>query len=146
MIEFLENNSSLFPVMFIGMWVLISYTLSAMGGWKGFANCYSENDTFVGEKWYMQSIKVGLVNYGSCVTLGANMQSLYMAVLLPFRLGHPPLSIPYSDIEGIEAKGLVFSYVDLKFAQGSTSKVRLSKKQADRLEKSSGETWKYERT
>lgn len=37
-------------------------------------------------------------NFGNCLTIGANRDGLYLAVLFLFRVGMPPLFIPWSEI------------------------------------------------
>jgi hypothetical protein len=54
-------------------------------------------------------------NYRSCVTLGANARGLYLAVRPLFRIGHPPLFIPWSDVQVSRFDSAVFSYLDLRF-------------------------------
>jgi len=135
-----------FPIIFVGMWVLICHLLSATGGWRGLATEYTESLPFSGEKWRMQSVRIGWVGYNGCVTIGANLTAIFLSVWFPFRLGHPPLVIPYSDIAGTEVSGAVFKYVDLTFTKGFPTNIRLSKKQADRIEAQSNGAWTYERT
>lgn len=144
--QLLKINPVLFSILFVGVWCLVSVLLSAMGGWSRIAKQYPECSPFSGEKWRMQSIRVGPINYNGCVTIGANWTAIFLSVLFPFRLGHPPLVIPYSEIVGKEVYGMIFKYVELTFRQQHSTTLRLTRKQADRIEMQSNGAWIYERT
>jgi hypothetical protein len=38
------------------------------------------------------------MSYNNCVTIGANVSGLYLALFFPFRAGHPPLFIRWDEI------------------------------------------------
>jgi hypothetical protein len=63
---------------------------------------------------------MGLTNYSACLTVGANNSGLYLAVFPLFRVGHPPLLIPWVDISTSKSKRFWFSYLDFKFTQAPT--------------------------
>jgi hypothetical protein len=146
MFEILQNKPYLFLVLFIGMWVSISFLFSLLSGWDKLGKFYESSGEFIGDQWDMQSIRLGLVSYRSCITLGINSSSMYLAILFPFRIGHPKLEIPLDEISGWESKGLVFRYVYISYRKSPKTQMRLSKKQADRLENWSKGSWTYERS
>jgi len=55
------------------------------------------------------------VHYNNCLTIGANAGGLYIAVFFVFRIAQPTLFIPWSDIEVVERRGLIFKYVEFHF-------------------------------
>jgi hypothetical protein len=58
------------------------------------------------------------MNYGSCVNVGVNQNGLYLSVVFLFRLGHPPLFIPWPDISATKKRGFFFfKLVELRFAK-----------------------------
>lgn len=125
---------NLFPIFFIAMWVSISFLLAAMGGWNVLAKHYSARTSFLGELFWFCSGKLGgLVNYGSCLTLGSNSQGLHLSVLFPFRIGHPPLFIPWSDIVACSKKGWFFHTVDLEFSKSPGNTLRIFRGTAEKL-------------
>lgn len=70
-----------------------------MSGWHALAQRYRYEQEFVGERWRFRTGRMRwATKYGNILTLGANREGLYLAVLFPFRLGHPPLFIPWSEI------------------------------------------------
>jgi hypothetical protein len=55
-------------------------------------------------------------NYGGCLSIVVNQQGLGLRVLWPFRVGHPPLYIPWSQINIHQEKRLrVFTVVRFDF-------------------------------
>ncbi len=143
--DIIEKIPYLFPVFFIGMWVFVSFLLSLFGGWRNLGSIYLADGNFAGEKFYFQSLKMGFVNYNSCVNIGVNENSIYISVFPIFRVGHPPLRIPLSEIQGKEYKGWFFRYVNIKAARAKDTNIKLFKKQADRIEQITKGTWQYER-
>lgn len=88
-----------FALYFIALWSVICYSISWMGGWHSLAQRYEHEQEIEGERWRFQS---GLMRwstrYGNILTLGANRDGLYLATIFLFRLGHPPLLVPWSEI------------------------------------------------
>ena len=130
---------ALFPVLFVAMWLFVTFLLSAIGGWGSLAVHYASKSPFSGRRFHFRSAQFGgCVSYGSCLTLGAGPNGLYLAVLPFFRLGHPPLLIPWSDITAREARSWLFAAIDLQFAKTPGVSVRLSRHLAQALFDASG--------
>jgi hypothetical protein len=129
--KFEEVFPCLFPVFFIAMWVAICFLLAAIGGWSRLVEYYQSQSEFKGKKWHLRSGRLGLISYNNCLTIGSNYYGLYLAVLPLFRVGHPPLLIPWSDITTAEHKGLIFSYLDFTFAKVSSITFRVPRKLGD---------------
>jgi hypothetical protein len=124
----------LFPIFFIGIWVLVCLLLSGVGGWGTWARHYAAQDPFRATKLRFRSGQTGNhVNYRSCLTFGADREVLYLAVLPLFRVGHPPLRIPWSDVCARESRGWVFEYVDLEFAKAPGTSLKISRSLAQAL-------------
>jgi hypothetical protein len=85
-------------------------------------------------------------NYGSCLTVGANQDSLYlsiMPIMLPFRLSHPALLIPWREIE-VESGKMFFGWYDTaQFRVGSQERVpvRIYGKLVARVRQAAGPGW-----
>ena len=140
-----QKDPRLFPILFVGMLVGISFTLSAISGWFRLGLKFKTKDKFLGKKWFMQSFSMNHVSYNGCVTIGANGSHLYLSVILPLRVAHPKLFIPWGEIVGQESKGVLFKCVNLKFDSVPYVNLSLSKRQADRLEIASDNVWLYKR-
>jgi len=116
-----------FVIFFVLLWCTVSFVLATIGGWRRLAEAYRFEGTFEGSQWRFTSARIRWgVNYNGCLTIGANERGLYVAVLLPFRLAHPPLFIPWSDVGVTEQRGLVFRYLEFGFlkAPGVPFRVR----------------------
>jgi hypothetical protein len=146
MSELLESNPEFFPIFFLGMWVAICLLISRFGGWARLSESYTDRSRFSGEKNHFQSFSMGLASYGSCATIGVNRSHLFLGVMWIFRIGSPNLFIPYADIVGREVKRFFFGRVHLTFNKAPGVTLKLSRRQADRIELASGGAWNYDRT
>jgi hypothetical protein len=123
----------LFPFFFVGMWVFVTYLVALIGGWKRLAAHYQSNSDFLGQQWSFSSGRLGVSNYSAALTVGANSSGLYLAVLLPWRPGHPPLFIPWQEINTSTSKSLWGAYVNFTFSRAPDVTLRLRKNLAEKL-------------
>ena len=93
-------------VAFVAGWCLISLLISAMG-WMGLAARYRTRAPATGRIYAVQSGDIG-ARYTGVLIFGIQPDGLRMSVLLPFRVGHPPLLVPWSDIDLVEDKKTMF--------------------------------------
>jgi hypothetical protein len=56
----------------------------------------------------MQSGRLGMVNYGSCLTIHVSEAGMFLAVFPLFRPGHPRLFIPWSEFTNFRKKKIMF--------------------------------------
>lgn len=89
----------LFPLAFAAMWVVVCLLLARMGGWKSLADVYRIDSGDPPGLSRFVTGRFNLVNYSSCLQVASTAEHLYLSVLLPFRIGHPALLIPWSDIK-----------------------------------------------
>ncbi len=87
-----------FLVLFPVFWCFISIFLSRTGGWDVLATEYATDLGPPASVSTFQTGRVGFVNYGSCLRIATNDVGLHLSVLLPFRVGHPSLLVPWDDI------------------------------------------------
>ena len=59
-----------------------------------------------GSTYRMQGARVGGVNYNGCLTVNISPAGIYLAPFFLFRLGHPPILIPFSAIQNPQSKKL----------------------------------------
>jgi hypothetical protein len=121
----------LFPVFFIAMWAFVLFLLALLGGWSHLAQYYQTQTTFNGQIWRFRSGRLGWVGYNGCLTLGANDEGLYLAVFPFFRIGHPPLFIPWYDITIAETKGFLSSYLEFNFTRVPSVRLRIPRTLGD---------------
>ena len=94
----------LFPAIFLAFalwWSFLCWVIAVFGGWRSLAKKYGVQRLPAGKKYYLQSAafsRAGLpCHYGSCVTMIVCEEGLGMAVFPVFRVGHPPLLIPWDE-------------------------------------------------
>jgi hypothetical protein len=119
------------PALFLPLtWILVSFIISRVGGWSLLAKVYlTQADTLDGDSWKFQSIQMRWgTNYGNCVTVSANPLGLGLSVLFLFRLGHPPLLIPWSDITMVMVKKSRFflSWIEFRFRLEPSIPIRIN--------------------
>ncbi|QDT10615.1 hypothetical protein [Planctomycetes bacterium K23_9] len=99
---------------FVSFWSLVVSLLARLSGWSRLAQHYRDDGTRdsgePGESFGMRTGRVGIVNYNGCLMLRICPSGLRLAVLFPFRMGHPPLFIPWEEFRNVsEQKGLFIS-------------------------------------
>ncbi|TWU27913.1 hypothetical protein Poly41_70530 [Novipirellula artificiosorum] len=91
-----------FIVLFPLMWCDISLLIAFLSGWSRLAERYRYDARIECEFFSFQSGKMGGVDFNSCLILGVSERGLLMSMLLPFRIGHPQLLIPWSDFHDVQ--------------------------------------------
>jgi hypothetical protein len=71
--------------------------------------------------------------YSSVIRMTAAADALYLSVLFPFRIGHPPLCIPWKEIKFGKTKFLWRRYVILTLGEEERIPMRISERMADKL-------------
>ena len=122
-------------LFFIILWICVCKLISAAGGWRMLAGDYAALSAFDGQKLWFKSVGMRRwTNYNHCITIGANKYGLHLSVLPIFRIGHPPLFFPWTDIS-IEAVTRRFlpDMVKFHFTKQPDVPILLSKRLASRL-------------
>lgn len=130
-----------FLVFFPLLWLGVSFVIAQIGGWATLAQVYHFTGEFRGERWSLQSARMRWgTGYNSVLTVGANQEGLYLAPLILFRFGHPPLFIPWYDIS-VKQTGSIFRYTELSFRQVPSVSLKIGRRLAERLVSAAGEAW-----
>ncbi len=82
---------------FIVFWCLICLLLAGVGGWMKLSRRFRAAAKPTGPLRWMQRLLLNGTKYEGVVGIGVFPTGLYLSVLLPFRVGHPPLLIPWSE-------------------------------------------------
>jgi hypothetical protein len=93
-----QNFFLVFPFFFVGLWVLVSYWIALVGGWRLLANRFRIQGTFRGQTWSLQSARMRWSSYSSVLIIGSNKTGLFIVPFILFRAWHPPLFIPWTEI------------------------------------------------
>jgi hypothetical protein len=73
------------------------------------------------------------IGYGNVIRLTAAEDALYLSILLLFRIGHPPLRIPWQDVQFGRSKFLWQQYVVLTLGKQERIPMRISERMARKL-------------
>ena len=140
------NNPWQFAIFFIVLWCSISLLLSWIGGWAELARAYRAPGPFSGIKLYLRDgvTRFG-TSYGRCLTVGANSEGLYLAIVFLFRVGHPPLFIPWRDISIRPTRFFFVRYYEFEIRQAPSVRVRLRKRTGEEVKEAAGSAWAGDR-
>ena len=128
-------SASAYILFFIILWIVVCKLIAALGGWKLLAGEYQAISAFDDQKWWFKSAGMrSWTNYSACIIIGANKYGLYLSVLPIFRIGHPPLFFPWTDIstESISRR-LLPDIVKFNFTKQPEVPIILSKQLAARI-------------
>lgn len=123
--------------------------IAHLTGWAALASAYPLARPFNGDRWWFQSASMRYgTNYGLCLIAGANRDGLYLSILLPFRPGHPPMFVPWTDISATIEQSRMFPYkqlglafVELRFRRVPDVPVRIMQGLGRRLANAAGSAW-----
>ena len=122
----------LFPVGFVALWCVIMLQLSRLGGWHRMAAVFTAKAPAGGQRFSMQSAKVGGVNYNRCLSIHSSPEGLHIAVWPIFRLGHPPLFLPWDEIRNNRTRRFLWwKFVECEVNSPGTVKLLLPTKVFD---------------
>jgi hypothetical protein len=97
-----------FFVLFPAFWCFVCILLAHIGGWSALADHYRSTERPEGEAFFMQSGRVGVVHYGSCLTIRVDETGLFLAVFPLWRVGHPRLFVPRSEFNNFRENRMMF--------------------------------------
>ena len=123
----------LFPVFFAGMWVAVSVILSFAGGWRALSRAYPVSLPPSGRSFNLKSGRLGMTNYNGCLRFVAGAPGLGLSILFLFRVGHPPLFVPWSDVSVEFRKAWLGAWADFSFAKCPGVRLRVSRGLGERL-------------
>lgn len=117
-----------FVPLFVAVWIGSMYLIAFAGGWRDLARVYrSDLPMELAHEWRNRGGQMrNTTRYNGCLNLGANSIGLRLSLWSLFRPGHPPLFIPWTDIQATPVRGMFFEMLEFSFARvpGVTLKVR----------------------
>jgi len=125
-------------VLFVALWCLTSLFMSWQSGWRLLSKRFPAQSEFLAEMK-----KAGFpfdicfrfwTDYTNLTWVAAEKELLHLSVVFPFRIGHPPLSIPWNEIEVSRTKILWRSYLVLTLGSEERIPMRVSESAARKLE------------
>jgi len=144
--EWLFNHPPFFVAFGAATWAFTFYVLAAIEGWLILSKRFRFKGRFYGEVRPFQSGWMRFyVHFGNCLFVGADESGLYLALFPLFRLWHPPLLIPWSEVSIIPGeRGLIFKTRELRLGREERIPLRISCSLVRTLRESAGEAWPLE--
>jgi hypothetical protein len=116
----------LFALMFVGLWCGVCLILARFGGWSRLAARFPATSAPIGDKVPFTSAKFGLVRYSNVLSAVRTNEGLYLSIWLPWRLGHPPLFIPWPEMRNLQtSRTFGFDWADVTVDTPHPVKIRL---------------------
>ncbi len=131
---------ALFPVGFVLFWLGISFLISRVA-WSRLASAYPGDPRFEGRRWHMTSAQIGLAGYGSSLTVGASEKGFYLRPILPFRFGHSPILIPWTEITAEWKEGFGFKNVRFTVRRVPDATILLPEQIVREIMREAGNAW-----
>jgi hypothetical protein len=113
------------PLLMFGVISVSLLVIAVVGGWRRLAEFFPANDLPAGRRFLWQSGSIGWVNYSGCLTIYSGPDGIYLTTMWPFRAGHPPLFIPWSEIHDVRTRRILWAE-DATFEVGSPSIAKLA--------------------
>ena len=99
-----------FAIFFPLFWGFVSFTIAALGGWRGLASRYGiERESLpVQLAFTVGSARIGWANYNNVFKIARDVECLYLDVIWVFRPGHQCLRIPVQNISAPVDRSFLF--------------------------------------
>jgi hypothetical protein len=95
-----------FPLIllgFIAFWLGVVKVIALLG-WQRLATHYHVAQVPAVPRQWLSLAYVGFIQYQRVIRAGASAEGLVLTVIFPFRVGHPPLLIPWQAIGPVHHK------------------------------------------
>jgi len=85
--------------LFVIFWCTVTWVISKFG-WARLAKEFATTSTATGKRYGCVSVLFRpLISYNNCVKVGLSDVGIHLAMMPLFRIGHPPLLIPWRFVE-----------------------------------------------
>jgi len=119
---------------------VILWLISRMTGWSQLARQFSCETKFDGLVWRFQTISMRRGgNYSGVVTIGANKEGLYCALLPIFNIGHRPFFVPWHEMRmQLKHHWSCGNYLEVHFPKVSGVVLRLPARLVEKIAQAVG--------
>jgi hypothetical protein len=127
-----------YAVFFIAVFSITGFGIATLTGWSALAKRFRAGPGPYGECKtagpFLYTVYLRYwTHYSSVIRLTAAADAMYLSVLLPFRIGHPPLRIPWDEIQFGRARRLWRNYVVLTLGSAEQIPMRIPERMARNL-------------
>ncbi|MGA3130493.1 MAG: hypothetical protein ABSD59_06815 [Terracidiphilus sp.] len=125
-------------IFFIALWSAVGFIVSFTSGWFALGRRFNQQSAPYGETktagpfFYTVYMRFWS-KYSSLIRLTAASDALYVSVLFLFRIGHPPLRIPWDEIQFSRTKRFFRTYMVLTLGNQEKIPMRISLRMARNL-------------
>jgi hypothetical protein len=125
-------------IFFVSLWCCFCFLFSILSGWHSLSKRFrSEAKPYgdirsAGPFFYTVYVRFW-GHYSSVIRMTAATDALYLSIRFPFRIGHPPLCIPWKEIKFGRTKFLMLRYVALTLGEQERIPIRISNRMARNL-------------
>lgn len=110
------------------LWIVM-LGVSYISGWRKLAQRFPANRPPGGERFAIQSASVGGISYNNCMTIYRDEYGLHFYVWFPFRAGHPPMLIPWTEMHRpVESSFLGMKFVTVDVGDPKVSRLQVAAK------------------
>ena len=136
------EKATLFLIAFTALWILMCIAFSMWGGWSQLTDRYRGTLSKAKAKWRFESASMRrMAAYPGCLKFSVGREGLGISILFLFRVGHPPLLIPWTDITTHTSESRIIKKVRLEFAKEPNVPLTISLKLARRIRDASTAYW-----
>jgi hypothetical protein len=129
----------------VAMWTGVGYLIGVVSGWQELARSY-RCARLKRPRWKYQSGQMRLLmNAHNVLVVDVDTQGLYLATILLFRVGFPPVRIPWQDVSVKPGKLFFWRYAEFRFRQAPAVYLQLPVKLADEMAANAGDSWPVDR-
>jgi hypothetical protein len=127
-----------FIVFFLALWSGVCFLASSVSGWHALSRRFTKRSEPYGETktagpfFYTVHTRFWS-HYGGVIRVTAAQDALYLSVLFLFRIAHPPLRIPWDEIQITRTKFLWRRLIQLTLGSQEKISMRISERMARNL-------------
>jgi hypothetical protein len=127
----------LLGALLITLWCLNSAWISWLSGWRSLSKRFrAQSESLAGTRRSGFPFDICFrywLDYTNLAWVTVNKEALHLSVVFPFRIAHPPLAVPWEEIEISSTILFWRKYVELKLGIEERIPLRISKRMANRL-------------
>jgi hypothetical protein len=131
---------AVFALACLAIWLGGNAMMDRAGGWGALASCYRMGEPYHGPRWWFSSGEFKRsISCRGCLTVGANPEGLYLAMIGPFT---PALFIPWPEITVTTGTRFGFlPYVEFSFQRVPAVPLRVHRRLGRRIAWAAGSAW-----
>jgi|HubBroStandDraft_2_1064218.scaffolds.fasta_scaffold198180_1 hypothetical protein len=123
---------------FVALWCASCYLISFSAGWFALSRRFKKQSEPYGEIRsagpFFYTVYMRFWCHFTClISLTAASDALYVSILFPFRIGHPPLRIPWDEIRFSRTKYFFRTYIALTLGNEEKIPLRIPLRMARNL-------------